>query len=64
MDNYKHIILILPWDEDEQKYSNVWINDLEEILVNEVYEYTFEEAGECTYADGVFTTLSGKIKIE
>lgn len=45
MDNYKHIVIIMPWIEDEGKFSNAWMNDLEELLVNEVYEYTFDEAG-------------------
>ncbi len=45
MDNYRHIVIIMPWLEDEGKFSNVWMNDLEELLVNEVYEYTFDEAG-------------------
>lgn len=30
----------------------------------EEFSYTFNEAGKCTYTDGVYTTLTGKITIE
>ena len=30
----------------------------------EEFSYTFHEAGKCTYTDGVYTTLVGKITIE
>ena len=45
MNNFKQVILVLPYIPAEGKYSNVQINDLTIILVNESYEYTFEEAG-------------------
>lgn len=43
MPNFKHIIIILP--DGDGTYSSRYINDVQDILLDESYEYTFNEAG-------------------
>lgn len=45
MDNFKHLVIVLPYDEVDQSYSIVPINDLQYILKNDMYTYTFNESG-------------------
>jgi len=67
MENYKHIIIILPSKEDGEGFKSVWINDAFEgtILPGESYEYTFNETGDFKWGSKVkFQNIYGIITVE
>jgi len=65
MNNFKQLIVILPWDDDKGKYDFKEINDMKQILYNESYEYTFEEAGDFRWGSKTkFDKINGEIKVK
>jgi len=65
MDNFIQIIIILPYEVEEGKYSNKEINDLIELAKDESYEFTFEEAGVYKWGSKTkFDKINGIITVD
>ena len=62
---YKNIILILPQKNNSNKYETKWINDLEEMLYDDSFKYTFNEVGNYKWGSKTkFDKIYGFIEVK
>ncbi len=65
MDNFMQIIVIYPQKNDSNKYEQMPVNDIIELLHGESYEYTFENAGTFKWGSKTkFDKIVGIITVE